>query len=219
MQHDAGHDETHDDLRLRHGADPRSGICRYEISPGDTSSLEFEIRGLHGCYDRYRDTMTKPHHCFCQVLWCQRPGRHFVAFAGYRHDADAFFFVAGDRVHHFKPEVVPEQKLLHLNAAYLGAVSLTREGHLGFHLFDSLHRKPMIQPQCTDLSELKYGIGGIRARIRGGVPARRAARGRRAGAASRPRSGPARGESSHVAGRLDGPERRDAWTVTTCAAC
>jgi hypothetical protein len=68
LQHDAGHDEMRDVLRLRHSADPRSGICRYEISPGDTSSLEFEIRGLHGCYDRYRDNMTKPHrHFFCQT--------------------------------------------------------------------------------------------------------------------------------------------------------
>lgn len=148
-------DEVRTDLRLRHTTDPRSGISRYEIRSGDTPSLEFEIRGLHGYYDRYRDNMTRPHrHAFDQILWFERPGRHFVDFAEYHHDADALFFIARDQVHHFEHDVVPEGWLLHFNAAYLDAAFLARDTDLVFHLFDSFHRSPVIQPRGNDLSEL-----------------------------------------------------------------
>jgi AraC-like DNA-binding protein len=147
--------EARTGLRLRPTTDPRSGICRYEIRADDPSSLEFEIRGLHGYYDRYRANMTRPHrHAFDQILWFEQPGRHHVDFAEYRHGANALFFIARDQIHHFEQDVVPEGWLLHFNAAYLGGAFPARVTDLIFHLFDSFHRSPMIQPDGDDLREL-----------------------------------------------------------------
>ena len=157
-------DEARIGLRLRPTTDLRSGICRYEIRVDDPSSLEFEIRGLHGYYDRYQANMTKPHrHAFEQILWFEQPGRHHVDFAEYRHDANTLFFIARDQVHHFEQGVAPEGWLLHFNAAYLGGAFPARDTDLIFHLFDSFHRSPMIQPRGDDLSELTALIRVIEA--------------------------------------------------------
>jgi AraC family transcriptional regulator, transcriptional activator of pobA len=143
-----------DDLSLRQTTDLRSGIARYEIRPQRRPLPEFEIRDLHGYYDRYRDNMTKPHrHAFYQVLWFARSGRHSVDFADHPHGSDAFFFIAKDQVHHFERDVVPEGRLLHFNDDYLGAAVPAREDVVS-ELFDSLDRRPLIQPRDPDRDEL-----------------------------------------------------------------
>lgn len=139
-----------------------SSLKSYHLHKDDYSKLQLDIHDAKPYCDKYAEHCYVAHmHTYYQIIWFSTPGRHFVDYQEYEHQANTCFFLAPGQIHNFCRDSENAGYLFHFNEIFLSRNDKDALLHIQYRLFNEFE-KPFIQLSQEQQVELQYITSKLR---------------------------------------------------------